>query len=273
LIAAGLSAAHAHGVVHRDLKPTNIMLTLDGRVKILDFGLAKPTGPQDSKTPTSSSSDTESLGITSAGAVVGTVGYMSPEQAAGGLVDSRSDVFSFGVMVYEMATGVLPFRGADRESTIAKILTSTPAPLDKHDPTVPHELTRITQRCLRKDPEERFNDTRDLVVALNDLKDQISSADSPRLGSADQKADVSKPIPSSPAPQRSRWSVRVGRWVGLSVLGSILALAGVGYGQRSARFGVDLDSRSHRRITFSGGAFNPTISPDGPLCLLGGVRD
>lgn len=175
-IAEGMAIAHAGGIVHRDLKPQNVMLTKDGRIKILDFGLAKPLERAEPDDALGAAVDTLSAELTIEGKVMGTVSYMSPEQAQGKTVDSRSDIFSFGTMLYEMAIAKRPFRGDTTASTLAKILETEPEPLEEIRSELPIELGRIVRRCLRKKPDERYNDTRDLVVALKDLKQETSSS-------------------------------------------------------------------------------------------------
>jgi serine/threonine protein kinase/Tol biopolymer transport system component len=172
-IAEALAAAHAKGIVHRDLKPANVMMTLDGRPKVLDFGLAKLV--ESSGDVAETAAETESGDLTRRGQVLGTVAYMSPEQAQGKPVDSRSDIFSFGVMLYELAAGERPFRGDTPTSTLAKILETEPKPLGDIRGDLPGELLRIVRRCLRKKPEERFQGTNDLVVALKELKQETAS--------------------------------------------------------------------------------------------------
>ncbi|MGH9580860.1 MAG: serine/threonine-protein kinase, partial [Terriglobales bacterium] len=161
--ARGLVAAHARGIVHRDLKPENVLQTTEGAIKILDFGLARFELP-------ALDGSTRSLGLTEAGTIVGTVAYMSPEQLESKSVDFRSDIFSFGVMIYELATGQHPFKGSSPASTIANILTADPAAMMDRDPLVPPELDRIVSKCLRKRPEWRYQSTRDLMVDLENLK-------------------------------------------------------------------------------------------------------
>lgn len=161
--ARGLTAAHTRGIVHRDLKPENILQMLDGSIKILDFGLARFELP-------ALDGSTRSLGLTEAGTIVGTVAYMSPEQLESKPVDFRSDIFSFGVMIYELATGHHPFKGTSPASTIANILTAEPAAMLERDPLVPPELDRIVNKCLRKRPDWRYQSTRDLMVDLENLK-------------------------------------------------------------------------------------------------------
>ncbi len=161
--ARGLAAAHARGIVHRDLKPENVLQTTEGAIKILDFGLARFDLP-------ALDGSTRSLGLTEAGTIVGTVAYMSPEQLESKPVDFRSDIFSFGVMLYELATGQHPFKGESPASTIANILTAEPASMVGRDPLLPPELDRIVGKCLRKRPEWRYQSTRDLVVDLENLK-------------------------------------------------------------------------------------------------------
>jgi TolB-like protein len=174
-IAEGLAAAHAKGIVHRDLKPGNVMLTSDRRAKILDFGLAKPLGPAAPGDAVMTAAETVSAELTRDGRVLGTVAYMSPEQAMGKAVDSRSDVFSFGIVLYEMAAGHRPFRGESSTSTLAKILEAAPEPLDEKREDLPAELLRIVRRCLHKSPDARYNDTRDLLVALSELRVETTS--------------------------------------------------------------------------------------------------
>jgi serine/threonine-protein kinase len=158
-IAEGLAKAHAAGIVHRDLKPENIMLSRDGYVKILDFGLAKlrpyPSGI-DSEMATSDRVETRE------GVIVGTVAYMSPEQAKGLPVDFRSDQFSFGAILYELATGKRPFERPSTAETLRAILGEEPEQVSSHDPSVPPHLGRILERCLAKDPQDRYDSTRDL---------------------------------------------------------------------------------------------------------------
>jgi serine/threonine protein kinase/Tol biopolymer transport system component len=172
-VSAALGAAHAAGVVHRDIKPENVMIRPDGLVKVLDFGLARfvlrPAQPQAGK------SDTVSL----PGFVLGTVRYMSPEQARGLTVDHRSDLFSLGVMLYEMAAGLPPFSGSTPTDTMAAILTDDPDPLSQHAPDVPAEFERIVRRCLEKEPAARYASAEALKEDLQRLAEQPKRAAGP----------------------------------------------------------------------------------------------
>jgi hypothetical protein len=170
-IAEGLAQAHEAGIVHRDLKPENVMVSRDGRVKILDFGLSKIVEP-----PPEDVSEAPTLGerATRTGMVLGTVGYMSPEQAGGEVVDFRSDQFSFGAIVYEMATGHRAFQGATAAETLAALLRDEPPSLEQAGVNVPEGLRWIVERCLEKHREGRYGSTRDLAFDLRLLRDRSS---------------------------------------------------------------------------------------------------
>jgi len=181
-IASGLAAAHKLDIVHRDIKTDNIRIDDEGQPRILDFGLAKPletglTGGDDDAT------DSISQDLTQEGKIMGTVNYMSPEQARGETVDARSDVFSFGILLYLMITGELPFSGPEKVSTLARILETRQKPLREHDESIPHELERIVDKCLQKDPDNRYQNTRDLVIDIRSLRRQYESSISESVSS------------------------------------------------------------------------------------------
>src|SRR5438552_8659155 len=180
--ARGLSAAHGKRIVHRDLKPGNLFVTRDGRVKILDFGLAKLLQAEPESIGDAATIDPHS----ETGQVLGTVGYMGPEQVRGQAADQRSDIFAFGAILYEMLSGKRAFHGDSPADTMSAILNEDPVPLAQLSQKIPPALERVAKRCLEKNPEQRFQSASDLAFALEALSDSSASsmsAGAPQLGS------------------------------------------------------------------------------------------
>ncbi|MBU1677152.1 serine/threonine protein kinase, partial [bacterium] len=171
-LTGALAAAHARGITHRDIKAQNVMIDGEGRVKVLDFGLAQSPEPPAAHTDQTMTIDSET---SREGVVVGTAAYMSPEQAEGKPVDPRSDVFSLGVLLYEMITGRRPFAGETRLSTLTSVLRDQPRPLVDFRADLPRHLGRILRRCLEKDPGLRYETARSVLYDLEILRDEVIS--------------------------------------------------------------------------------------------------
>jgi Tol biopolymer transport system component len=236
-IAEGLSRAHAAGIVHRDLKPSNLMVSEDGLVKILDFGLAKVT----ERELTAAADATRTL-ETGEGLVVGTAAYMSPEQAEGKPLDARTDIFSFGAVLYEMATGRRAFGGDSQAATLSAVLHAEPKAITEVAPGVPKELERVISRCLRKDPAKRLQHMTDVKVLLEELKEESDSG------------KLAAPTAAPGGKRRARWIATAA--AALLVIGG----AGAWWTARRAPAG---GPRVVPLTTFGGREWAPSLSPDG----------
>ena len=203
-IASALAAAHEAGIIHRDMKPENVMLrTRDSFVKVLDFGLIKLIEPQSGKIETEA--PTRPLINTDAGTILGTVGYMSPEQARGKSVDARTDIWSFGVILYEMLTGHAPFSGETATDVLASIVKTEPPPLTRYAPEAPAKLEEIVTKALEKDREERYQTAKDLLVDLRRLKKRLEvEAELERSSPPAARDEIQTPISGGSTPDKTQ---------------------------------------------------------------------
>ncbi len=253
-IGEALKEAHSQGIVHRDVKSDNIMINSKNQVKVMDFGLAKLKG---------------SLKLTKTSSTVGTLAYMSPEQIQGGEVDARSDIFSFGIVLYEMLTGQLPFKGEHEAATMYSIINEEPEPIQKYRPELSSEFLHVINRVLEKDPDDRYQSMNDMLIDLRRLKKQTTKVvrtSSPDVSVA--QGEVSVPSPPSVAPPKKSKNTKYFWGAGVGIVGVLLIFLVIRFfisGERKKISGNQYPFHSFKltRIATNGKVSEAMLSLDG----------